>query len=263
MFVPLHAGNPGAMTGSGNWTYFVPGRHPLLIDAGVGVATHLEAIAEARDAGPQRVLVTHAHGDHINGVSAIAARWPATRFAKMAWPDRDAAHPVRFAPLAHGDIVAAGDDDLRAVHTPGHAPDHLCFWHQPSRTLFSGDLLVVGSTVVIPATLGGSLREYLQSLQTVLDLDPVRLLPAHGPPITDPAALIHQYVAHRLAREQQILAALDAGLRSIEAIVGRIYVGLNEPLVPMARESVRAHLIKLEEENVVVPVNEEWVRMSV
>ena len=83
-------------------------------------------------------------------------------------------------------IVEAGDDLLRAVHTPGHAPDHLCFWHEESRTLFSGDLAVKGTTVYIPPNLQGDLADYLASLERVRALQPARLLPAHGPVIDDP-----------------------------------------------------------------------------
>jgi len=246
------------MTGSGNWTYLMPGAHPLLIDAGVGELTHLESIAGARRDGPGHVVVTHAHGDHIAGVSAIAARWPSTRFSKVPWPDRDSKHAVTWSLIRDGDVIPAGDSELQVVHTPGHAPDHVALWHAESRTLFSGDLVVSGSTVVIPATMGGSLAAYLQSLQRVLDLSPLRLLPAHGDPITEPAALIEQYIAHRLQRDTQVLAAVRSGLRRVDDIVAHIYTGLAAPLVPMARDSVLAHLHKLEHEQLVRVTGDEW-----
>src|SRR5262245_57314034 len=107
------------MTGSGNWTYFFPGRHPALIDAGTGLPAHLDAIAGAQADGPGHVLVTHAHGDHASGAAAIAARWPDTTFSKYPWPGRDDKYPVSWQPLADGDIVAAGDETLQIVHTPG------------------------------------------------------------------------------------------------------------------------------------------------
>ena len=258
MILPLHAANPSAMTGAGNWTYFLPGRYPVLIDAGVGDARHIKEMARARRDGPGHVLVSHAHSDHISGVAALASRWPDTRFSKMPWPDRDAKHHVPWRALADGDVILAGDDELHAIHTPGHAPDHLAFWHPSTATLLSGDLVVAGTTVVIPASMGGSLTAYLSSLARVLSLRPVRLLPAHGAPIEQPERIIRQYIAHRHEREQQVIAALRSGLRTTDALVSRIYVGLALALVPMARESVLAHLQKLEDDRVVHQESGEW-----
>jgi glyoxylase-like metal-dependent hydrolase (beta-lactamase superfamily II) len=145
-------------------------------------------------------------------------------------------------------VVAAGDDELRAIHTPGHAPDHLCFWHEPSRTVFCGDLAIKGTSVWIPARLGGNLAAYLASLQRILSLNPARLLPAHGDVIEEPAALLRGYIQHRLEREEQVIAALRAGDRTPDAVVARVYERLKESLIPLARESVVAHLLKLEQE---------------
>ena len=246
------------MTGSGNWTYFLPGRHPVLIDAGVGEPSHLEEIARARSDGPGHVIVTHAHSDHITGVTALAGRWPATTFAKRSWADRDAKYAVSWSPLHDGDVTPAGDGELQVIHTPGHAPDHIALWDPATRTLFSGDLVVIGTTVVIPASMGGSLSAYLQSLQRLLSLRPVRLLPAHGPVIEEPERVIESYIAHRREREQQIRAGLGDGLTTVEALVDRIYAGLTPALVPMARESVLAHLLKLEDEQAVRHEDEAW-----
>lgn len=259
MIVPLHAANPGPMTGEGNWTYFLPGSHPVLIDAGTGADTHIQAIASERREGPGHVLVTHAHGDHASGAATLAARWPDTQFSKLPWPDRDLRYPVSWRMLLDGEHVPAGDGVLEVVHTPGHAPDHVALWHPATRTLMSGDLVIAGTTVVILATHGGSLRQYLASLQRVLDLAPTRLLPAHGPPIEDPDAIIRRYLDHRRAREAQVVAALGAGDSTVDAIVDRIYPGLSAPLVPMARESVLAHLIKLEEDGQVSREGVAWL----
>src|SRR5690606_33300032 len=111
--------------------------------------------------------------------------------------------PAAWQPLRDGDVVPAGDVELHVVHTPGHAPDHLAFWEPSTQTLFSGDLVVPGTTVVIPANMEGSLSAYLQSLERVLALGPARLMPAHGSPVDDPQTLIRQYIAHRLERERQ------------------------------------------------------------
>jgi glyoxylase-like metal-dependent hydrolase (beta-lactamase superfamily II) len=248
LIIPIHAANPGAFTGSGNWTYLITGKRPVLIDAGVGERAHLDALARHVHGGPAEVAVTHAHPDHATGVTILAKRWPRTRFRKLPWPEQDSKYAVPWIALSDGQLIDAGDDVLEVVHTPGHAPDHICFWQQSSSTLFSGDLVVAGSTVVIPASHGGSLTQYLRSLRRISALSPSRLLPAHGPAIDDPQAIIRQYIDHRRARERQVLSALDAGPTSVELITETIYVGLSAPLVPMAQESVRAHLEKLKDE---------------
>ena len=154
--------------------------------------------------------------------------------------------------------MVAGDSKLRVVHTPGHAPDHACFFEDDTRTLFCGDLIVSGSTVVIPGGRGGDLKAYLASLQHVLALKPRRVLPAHGPEISHPAEQIQHYLEHRRRREDQVIASLREGCTSPETIVGLVYVGLSEQLVEPAAHSVLAHLIKLRDEGQAREVDGEW-----
>ena len=247
------------MTGAGNWTWLLPGRTATLIDAGTGEPQHLAALTAALGATPlAQVLITHAHTDHASGAPAIAAGMPGARFRKMLWPERDAKWPVRYEPLSEGEVIEAGDDALTVVHTPGHAPDHLCFWHESTRTLFCGDLAVKGTTVWIPANLQGDLAAYLRSLERVLALQPERLLPAHGPVIDNPEELLRGYIEHRREREQQIVDALCDGESTPEAITARVYRGLKPQLLPMAREGVIAHLIKLEGESRVRRAGDHW-----
>ena len=175
------------MTGDGNWTFLFTGRVNTLVDAGAGIPAHLDAIEQALGGAPlAQVLVTHAHVDHIGGAPALAQRFPGVRFRKMPWPERDVKWPVGWDPIVAGEIVAAGDSTLAAVHTPGHAPDHLCFWHAETRALLCGDLVQRGNTVWIPASLRGDLIDYLASLERARALEPALLLPAHGPVIDEP-----------------------------------------------------------------------------
>jgi glyoxylase-like metal-dependent hydrolase (beta-lactamase superfamily II) len=255
----LHAFNPGPMTGAGNWTWLVPGRTPTLIDAGTGDSRHLDAVAAAvGDTALKQVLVTHAHTDHASGAAAIATRMPHARFFKMPWPERDRLYAVPWRPLADNDIVEAGDTSLLALHTPGHAPDHLCFFHAETRSLFCGDLVQRGGTIWIPGNEQGDVAAYIASLERVLALDPVRVFPAHGPVIDEPVRLLRQYIDHRREREEQVLEALRLGDSTPAAMTTRIYRGLKETLVPLARESVAAHLRKLERDGRVRHEGDAW-----
>jgi glyoxylase-like metal-dependent hydrolase (beta-lactamase superfamily II) len=257
--IPIHAFNPGPYTGAGNWTWLIRGRVTTLIDAGTGEPQHLEAVEHALEGEPlSQVIVTHGHTDHASGVTALAARFSGVRFFKMPWLERDSRWLVPWEPLADGSMVAAGDESLTAIHTPGHAPDHLCFWHADSKTLFCGDLAQKGATIYVPPNLQGDLTAYLASLERVLALNPARLLPAHGAVIDDPGRVLRGYIEHRHEREEQIVALLRDGERTPEAMVARIYRGLKETLVPMARESVLAHLLKLEREGRARRAGDAW-----
>ena len=261
--IKLAAHNPGPMTGPGNNTYLLVGPEgdAALIDAGVGDALHLADIdreLRARNAHLRRVLVTHAHADHASGAAALAAIYRGAAFAKYPWPEEDRKYAVRWQPLADGERLAVGGDAIVVLHTPGHSPDHLAFWHQPSRTIFSGDLVTAGSSVMIHSSRGGNLIAYLASLERLLALAPRTLLPAHGPRPADPAALLAGYLEHRKERERQVIRALEIGHSTVQAIAESIYHGLDSSLMAAARENVRAHLEKLKAEHRAIDEAERW-----
>ncbi len=265
MFNPilLEANNPSPMTGRGNNTYLIIGSDvpALLIDAGIGETRHVNAIANELAASGSRldqVLVTHIHPDHASGAPAIRSAHARARFRKYSWPDEDSRYAVSWVHVQDGDTVSCGDEALLALHTPGHSPDHLSFWHEASRTVFTGDLVAQGSSVMIEASKGGDLRQYFASLERILSLDARRLLPAHGPEVADPAALVNQYLAHRRRREQQVLEALAARRETVHAIADYIYDGLAPVLRPAAEENVRAHLRKLQAEGRAFESGNRW-----
>jgi len=250
------------MTGSGNNTYLlVSRREAALVDAGVGHHDHLGDLRAALDetgARLARVAVTHGHPDHASGAPAIARAHPAAAFVKYPWASEDAKYPVRWCAIDEGDEIGVGDAAIVALRTPGHSPDHLSFWDDASGAAYTGDLVVAGSSVMIHASRGGHLGDYMASLERLLLLGPRVLYPAHGARIDDPPKVLTEYLAHRRMRERQVIEALRAGHADIDAIAGAIYREVDPALMPAARENVRAHLEKLRADGVAVDDGGRW-----
>lgn len=244
--VRLTADNPSLMTGPGTNSYLIGRRDLVVLDPGPHDPAHLDAIAVAARTGGGRVravAVTHHHADHAEGAAALAriAGVPVYGFAAVEGftPDRQ---------LADGDRLEEGDLALTAVHTPGHASDHLCFLADGGlRLLFSGDHVMGGSTVVI-APPDGDMEQYLDSLGRLARYEPpfCAIAPGHGPLLSDPAAVLADYLSHRLAREEAIAATLGRlGPATVDEIVSEVYADTPPALHPIARYSAWAHLRKL------------------
>ena len=242
------APNPGVMTGPGTNTYLVGIDEVVVVDPGPDEDSHLDAILGCGGDRIRWIVCTHTHPDHHPLTPRLAK---ATGAEVLAYDSRDGL--VVDRELRDGDLIEATEFRLRAVHTPGHASNHLCYLVEEERLLFSGDHVMNGSTVVI-APPDGDMDAYLASLERLRTMrPPLRAIgPGHGHLIDDPKAKLSEYVEHRLERERQIVELLgELGSTTIELLVERIYVGLVDELVPRARQSVHAHLRKLAAEGAV------------
>lgn len=245
--------NPSAFTGPGTNTYLVgTGPQRLLLDPGQGMAGYLPVLAEAMERGGcerlQEVVLTHGHPDHMGGVASVLERFGPLRVSKKPWPGVDEGFRLpALRPLEEGDVVATEGATLRAIHTPGHAPDHLCFVLEEEGALFSGDNVLGVGTTVIPLE-SGDLGDYMRSLEKMLAAGPIRIYPAHGPVIEDGVGKLREYIAHRHERERQILEALADGPSDVMGIVRRVYAAYPAHLHGAAAQSVTQHLRKLEGE---------------
>ena len=241
--------NPGMMTGPGTNTYLVGRRDPILIDTGIGLPEYVPNLdGYLRERGwrqPSRVVLTHRHRDHIGGVAHLRERFGGLRVSKMI--HRDAGLPDGIDDLRDGQDVHSDGVTLVPIYTPGHASDHLCYYLPEEKALFTGDVVLGGSTTVIPSD-DGDLLDYMASLRRLQSLELRRIYPAHGPVIDDPQARIAEYIEHRHQRERQILDALSAGPSVIPDVVKRVYVDVAPALHGIAAMSVESHLKKLKRE---------------
>jgi endoribonuclease LACTB2 len=254
--------NPNPFTGPGTNTYIVgTSKRPILLDTGQGVAIYADLLETALkelsgSSELEQIVLTHAHIDHLGGVQQVKERFGEMAVSKMPWEGHDSAAGA-ITEIGHDAVVATEGATLRAVFTPGHAPDHLCYVLEEERALFTGDVVLGAGTTVIPDDTG-DLGQYMDSLRRLLELDLETIYPAHGPVIRNPKEKIREYIAHRELRERQILAVLADGPLDAMGIVKKIYVDVPEYLHPAAASSVRSHLKKLERESRVVEHEKRW-----
>jgi glyoxylase-like metal-dependent hydrolase (beta-lactamase superfamily II) len=262
--VRIVANNPSPFTYKGTNTYILGGRDPALIDPGPDDPAHLDAILKA--IGGRRlthILITHTHRDHTDGMPALIAatgaktvgfgRRAMVRGSKSTSPsggefvDRDFVPDV---PLADGERIAGDGWAVTALHTPGHAPDHLCFALEGTPILFSGDHVMGWNTSVV-APPEGNMGAYIRSLERLTERADRTYFPGHGGQVEEPQRLVKAYLLHRRMREQSILDLVRRGGQTVATIVPVIYRDLNPKLLNAASLSVLAHVEHLIERGLV------------
>lgn len=256
------APNPSPLTGPGTNTYVVgTGDGHLVIDPGPDDSVHVERILRITNGRIDGILCSHSHPDHSPG-AAVLKRLTGVPVLGRAAPD-DGHQDETYAPdasIEDGQVFEATGLRLRALHTPGHASNHVCFLLEPAGWLLTGDHLMNGSTVVILPP-DGSMRQYLRSLGRLRALPLTALLPGHGAAILEPLAEIDRVSTHRLQREAKVIAALrsrPAGRATLDALLPQVYDDTPVALHPLARYSLLAHLQKLVEDAGVSTDGDTW-----
>lgn len=253
------APNPSPLTGPGTNTYVVGARRRIVIDPGPTDAVHIERILDVTDGAVERILCTHSHPDHSPGVVPLRARTGAVVYGMPA-PD-DGYQDETYAPdrgLCDDECIDDADTRLRVLHTPGHASNHACLLLEASGLLFTGDHLMSGSTVVILPP-DGSMRQYVESLRELRERPIANLAPGHGSLITGAIVEIDRVLAHRLLRESKVVAALRSrGTATLDEILAEVYGDVPSFMHPVAKYSLLAHAIKLEEDGCATRNGESW-----
>ena len=266
----LVAPNSGPFTAWGTGTYVVGRGGVAVIDPGPEDEQHIETLVASLERGHERVthiVVTHTHLDHSPGARLLQARTSAPIVGcaphARSGPNHEPVEEggdfdhVPDSQLGDGDVVHGDGWTLTAVHTPGHTSNHLCYALAEERALFSGDHVMGWSTTVVSPP-DGDMAHYIASLRKLLPRNDQTLYPTHGAPITSPKPFIEQLIAHRLEREAQIIACLQAGLAEVPVMVARLYADVDARLHRAAARSVLAHLNALEEDGRVVRESDQY-----
>jgi len=243
----VRAPNPSPMTLDGTNSYLVDGNgEAICIDPGPPIESHVDALlqrASQRHSKITAICLTHGHPDHAPAAAMLRERTGAPVHA------HDNSRIAHDRTLNEGDVVRAGSAVLQTIAAPGHSSDHLVFYEKREHALFTGDV-VIGQGFVLVAPPDGDMRAYLRTLQRLRDefSGAQTIYGGHGEPIHDPKAKLQEYIEHRRIRENELIAALQQGERSIPELVQSIYARTDPELWPAAGEQLLAYMIALERE---------------
>ena len=242
------APNPGLMTGPGTNTYIVGENDLVVVDPGPAEPSHIAAILDCVGENLKFIACTHTHPDHSPGAALLAEATGAELIGRVTEDDRH--QDLTFQPAAQmedDDCISGAGWTLRAIRTPGHVDNHVCFLLEEEGMVFAGDHIMNGSTVVIVPP-GGNMADYIASLRRLLDYDVKVVAPGHGELIPDCRGEVEKLVRHRLMREAKVASALGSAPQSLDDLVTTVYDDVDPVMHEWAKLSLLAHLIKLEDE---------------
>ena len=255
----ITAGNASVFTGPGTNTYLIGNEEVTVLDPGPAMDSHIDAITSAKGKIKQ-IVVTHTHPDHSPGVRLLQERMDVPAYGMLT--ETSKGQDRSFNPdkiLKDGDIFEETEFTLKVVHTPGHASNHLCYILEEEEFIFTGDHIMNGSTVVIGPP-DGNMKQYLDSLEKLKQFKLSKIAPGHGEVLDSPHEVAEWIINHRLQREGKVAEALkEATKGNPESLVARVYDDVDSSLFPIAKASLLAHLIKLEEDNIASKEGEDFV----
>ncbi len=247
----ITASNASVFTGPGTNTYLIGNEEITVLDPGPAMESHIDAITSATGKIKQ-IVVTHTHPDHSPGVRLLQDRLDVPAYGMLT--ETSKGQDTSFKPdkiLKDGDTLEENEFTLKVVHTPGHASNHLCYILEEEEFIFTGDHIMNGSTVVIGPP-DGNMKHYLDSLEKLKSFHLTKIAPGHGEVLDKPHEVAEWIINHRLQREEKVASALkEATKGNPESLVSKVYDDVDSSLFPIAKASLLAHLIKLEEDNLV------------
>ena len=254
----ITAGNGSVFTGPGTNTYLVGKEEVTVIDPGPAMQEHIDVITAAAP-NIKQILVTHTHPDHSPGVRLLKEKLDAPAYGMLTNSSKN--QDQTFSPeriLDDGEVFQEEEFSIEVVHTPGHASNHLCFILKEEKLIFTGDHIMNGSTVVIGPP-DGNMKQYIQSLEKLKDYDIEKIAPGHGELLENPHEVADWIINHRLEREKKVFQALQEATKGTpDTLVEKVYDDVDSSLFPIAKASLLAHLIKLEEDQLIYSSGEEY-----
>ena len=254
----ITAGNGSVFTGPGTNTYLVGKEEVTVIDPGPAMQEHIDVITAAAP-NIKQILVTHTHPDHSPGVRLLKEKLDVPAYGMLTNSSKNqdqTFNPERI--LDDGEVFQEEEFTIEIVHTPGHASNHLCFILKEEKLIFTGDHIMNGSTVVIGPP-DGNMKQYIQSLEKLKEYDIEKIAPGHGELLENPHEVADWIINHRLEREKKVFQALQEATKGTpDTLVEKVYDDVDSSLFPIAKASLLAHLIKLEEDQLIYSSGEEY-----